>query len=200
MLAGHERRDAAQRGLLSREPSSASFRRRELSAALRVRDRRRQQLGELLEALLRVGGEVLVRIHDRDDTPPIALDHDRRGNAREKIHLPKHVAGRGEGVFVVTPLLPRGSAGAVDLGSRQEVREGPARSDGQRRDALGQPDDEHVGSVGFEPGDPRLGAEEPPDLVGDGREQFVRADSACDQSRDPPQRGLLFCDPRERGA
>src|SRR5439155_12035200 len=66
---GNERRDPAQRGLLFREFASPRFRGGELGTALGVRDRRRRELGELLETLLGVGREEFVHVGYRHKAP-----------------------------------------------------------------------------------------------------------------------------------
>ena len=82
-----------------------------------------------------------------------------------------------------------GPAGSVDHGGSQEVFELPPGSDGHNRDAIGEPDDHHRGSVGLEARNRSLGIEQPSDLVADRRENVIRAHAAGDQGGDPPQRG-----------
>ena len=188
---GNERRHAPQRRLLVGELASARFGGGELGAALGIRDRRCHELGELRDALLRVGRQGFAPVRDCHDAPEVALDDDRGGNGRDEVHLAEVLGDRARGVPVAGVVVSRGTAGAVDRGGGQEVLERPTGADRNDGDALGEADDDHRGSVGLEARDGGLGAEEPADLVGDRGEDIGGADSACDQRRHPPQRRLL---------
>ena len=81
---------------LVRGGDDPSARRGELGLAFRVRDCGRDELGELLQSLLRVGREFLSSVH-RDHAPQASLDDDRAGDLRddaEATYLPPPQARR----------------------------------------------------------------------------------------------------------
>ena len=170
----------------------------ELGARLRALQRQRDELREARQALLGVGAE---RVDGRDEhQPPRApAGHDRRGDGGAEAVGAHQLGGVAADLRVV--LDPRGPAGAGD-DRRQPV------AVGQRHRGA---DDEaaRVVLVGPAADRPRLPAlvadrgrrahvQQPARLLGDGLEDLLGLRAGRDQHRDPPQRGLLLGQQRER--
>lgn len=173
------------------------FGRGELGAPLGIRDRNRNQLGELLEALLSVRWQAFAYPRDDHDAPEVALDRDRSGDNRREVVLPERVRDSTRDVFPAAPVRSGCPAGAVNPRGGHEPLERPACSYEDSAETAADADKDDRGPVGLEAADRRLGGEQPGDLVADGGENVVGPCSACCQRRDPPQRGLLIHEPAE---
>jgi hypothetical protein len=184
-------RDAADGGLLARE-------RLDLATRLRVRERDRDEPGELLEPLLGVRLEVIgLGDRDRRRAPHAAGDDDRRGDPR------RHAAGLhllADVVRCVLEVDPRGSAGPLHHRDRSaSVRQ--ARADLDRRLVVGLPASDDLGYVRVveEANDrsaPR--AEQSSDFFAGDVEEPLRLLLGGHGDGDPAQSRLLVGERRER--
>ncbi len=179
-LAGRQRRHTPQGGLLVGELTRASLGPGELGATLGVRDRRGDELPELLEPLLRVGREVHAAGACRQDTPQPSGDRDRRRHRRVELVAPT-----------------RGATRTVDDRQRRPLVDLRARPDRDRAQPFAPPDGHDPGAVGVEaPDRGPVGLEQLRDLLADRSEQLVGLDPGRDERRDPAQRRLLVDEPR----
>ena len=163
---------------------------------LAVRDRGRDELGELGESPLGVGGQGLLALRDdRQDAPEPAIDGDRRSHRRAPAHL----------------------AGGLGRLARRfgVVRDptGPARLEDQARDGafdLVAPSDVPVSALGRPAAERCHGAvclvarerrgvcgNQGGDLRAHRFEHLCRWRARCDQGRHPAQRRLLLGEPGE---
>ena len=185
----HERRHPAQGGLLVREATH-------LGPRLGVRDRRRDQLGELREPRLGAAREVARLLGvDEERAPHLSLDDDRatdRG-AHSELLADEHRDRAGGACPVV---FPGGPARRQDRRRKPVALERPHTPD-LRVLTRGRPR-RHGGQrpPGEVPDHPReVGAEQRPDLLGDGVEELARRHAPRDERRDAPQRRLLVRQP-----
>jgi hypothetical protein len=184
----HQRRDAPQRRLLFSQPGK-------LGAGLRVRARRRQQLGEVGEALLGIRRQRLgFRRPGCHHAPEASCDDDGSADCGPNSCSLQGLRQRAGGTRV-----------AVDPGR-------PSRPKHQRRDTLtlkrhprtnlefrrnlnglAPPRDHGCGSVGLVAKDSRpVDRDEPPYLLGNGGNDLSRRQTARDKGRHPPERRLLL--------
>ena len=189
--AGDQRGDPAQRGLLVGEPVEFVAAVLELGAALGVRDRGRDEFGEVGYALFGVGREVLASRPGADRAPQPPLDHDRRRDPRPDSQPAEAVA---VDVGHLAEVVEAGRvAGAQGDRQRQGRFECPAAPHRELVGVCGA-DAGHDGrcAVGVEADDGRgVGIEDVADLVRDGREHLAWWCPAGDQGGDPAQGGLL---------
>ena len=173
---------------------------RQLLARLRVRERLRHELRERADAVLVAGCERILHRRDDDRAPELAADDDRGPHAGPEAELvqPLGERARHHGV-VVDALRP---AAPVDLGRERLAVEPHPRADLDLRDARRAPAADHVGRPVVAVADHVRGLrpEEPPDLLGDGREHAPGIARARHEGRHAPQRLLLLQQHRRVGA
>jgi hypothetical protein len=121
----HQGRDASQRRLLLREPF-------ELFARLAIRDRRRDELGELRETVLDVVGKRRSGHRRQDHAPDPAVDDDRRAG---DVVEPALTSLGGQCATQLRVILEPGrTTSPENLGGHRPAVERPARA---RREAPG---------------------------------------------------------------
>ena len=136
---------------------------------------------------------------DGQVAPDAALDEDRASDGRAQPELRPGVVGDRPG-HVLPVVDPRGAARPQDPRREALPRERPLPADLRVGvHALGRPVPDGGHQVAGLVADRRggVGLEEAPDLLRDGAEQLAGRYAACDERRDPPQRGLLVREPAE---
>ena len=183
--ARDERRHATKRGLLVGDRSH-------LLARLGVRDRGRDELGEVGEALLRTRGQRTAAREDGDLTPRPPREHDRAGDPRLR------VLGADE----VVDQSPDRSGVDSDRASAEQLRHAghrwagiEAEADGRsvgHGAADGEESPQPIRVVSREAGLVRV--QQLVNLLGDRSEDLVGGSTTRDERRHPPQRRLLVGD------
>jgi hypothetical protein len=198
--SGDQRGDPAQRGLLFGEPAKFVAALLELGAALGVRDRGTDELGEAGQALLGFGRQVLAPRPDADRAPPTPLNHDRNRDAGPDTQAADGgVNERARGPAEV--VAASRTAGAQGDRQGQRRLRFPAASDRHLVGVIADEGEDGHRAVGIEAGDGRrVGPENVSDLVRDRREDLGRWHSAGDERGDPAQRGLFLCEAAQLAA
>jgi hypothetical protein len=143
----------------------------QLRPALRIRDRGREQLGELLQAALRIDRQQLVCGRDDHRAPQTALDNDRARDRRDDTQATCGCRDGPAGRRPVHRVDSGGPSGAVDLRRRHSRLELPSHPD-REVEGLRDADKDDPQALVLEPEDSRLRPEEESDLVADGREDL----------------------------
>ena len=193
----NKRRHAPQRRLLGRDPFECVACTRDCVSRLGVRDGRGDQLGEPLEAVLRLVGQTLAGRKDRDRAPQAALDENRVADGRDDADALRSLGGRTAAGRPVERVHAGGASGAVDLERGHPLLELPARPD-RDVDAARDADGDDPESVLLEPQDEAAGGEELRHLVAHGREDLARRYALRDECCQPQERGLLLGEPSAR--
>jgi hypothetical protein len=160
-------------------------RRRQLGLALRVRNRRRDELGEFVQSLLCVGGEFL-DARDRHGTPKTTLHHDGGRDSRNDTQASQHVGQCGRPLS--KPLIDaNGTSGLKDARRRHGIVERPARSDLDSLHSLPKRDGDEGRRFALEPADGcQIRTEQTADLLDDDREDLFGLQALGHQRRDAP--------------
>ena len=184
----HQRRDPPQRRLLLGQPG-------ELGAVLRVRDRRRQQVGEVGEARLGIRRQRLrFRRPGCHHAPEASFDDDGSASCGPNSCSLQGLRQRASGMRVaVDPGRP--SRPKHQLRDTLTLQRQPRTNleFGRNLNGLAPPRDYGCGSVGLVAKNSRsVDRDEPPDLLGNGGEDLSRRQTARHKGRHPPERRLLL--------